>query len=223
MRQFVRCFGEIAFYIVCPDSCSRAGFYSRVVISTYSYFYLTRALTANAYSPYRAPLLESTSHNEVSRQTLLLESTSHHDTASRSCAETRFRQSVGRRCSDHIGAPATALPRVERFPNLKLTPSNGRTTTTTTIDENKSTHLFVKINVFSFKNKKTGYKIEPLQVYNRYRKDLKNFKDKFLLRPQLRKRGGSLNGKVCNRIIELLQNKMSSMSSCMFNEDPPLS
>ncbi|KAG8299254.1 hypothetical protein J6590_105456, partial [Homalodisca vitripennis] len=92
-------------------------------------------------------LLELTSLHDVSKQKLLLESTSHHDTASRSYAETRFRQSVARRCSGHIGAPATALPRVERFSNLKSTPSNGRTTTTTTIDENKSTHLLVKINV----------------------------------------------------------------------------
>ncbi|KAG8319598.1 hypothetical protein J6590_088383 [Homalodisca vitripennis] len=74
-----------------------------------------------------------------------------------------FSSVVARRCSGHIGAPANCTARVERFPNLKSTPSNGMTSTT--IDEkNKSTHLLVKIKVFSFKKKrkKTGYKIEPL-------------------------------------------------------------
>ncbi|KAG8328542.1 hypothetical protein J6590_108055, partial [Homalodisca vitripennis] len=147
---------------------------------------------AIAYSPYRAPLLDSTSHNDVRKQTLfllestshndvrrqnsLLESTSHNDVRrqnsspridftqrrlqakfsvpcrvgciSRPPAGHAQKRVFGRRCSGHIGAPATALPRVERFPNLKSTPSNGRTTTTTTIDENKSKHLLVKINVF---------------------------------------------------------------------------
>ncbi|KAG8316303.1 hypothetical protein J6590_054235 [Homalodisca vitripennis] len=68
-------------------------------------------------------------------------------TASRSWAETRILQSSADAASATSELRLTALTRVERFPNLKSTPSNGMTTTTT-IDENKSTHLLVKINVF---------------------------------------------------------------------------
>ncbi|KAG8299822.1 hypothetical protein J6590_091658 [Homalodisca vitripennis] len=85
----------------------------------------------------------------------------------RSCAETRFRQSTPDAAAVTSELRLTALPRVERFPNLKSTPSNGMTTTT--IDEkNKSTHLLVKMNVFSFKNKKEGIKL------NHYNLNIKN-------------------------------------------------
>ncbi|KAG8241353.1 hypothetical protein J6590_088469 [Homalodisca vitripennis] len=50
-------------------------------------------------------------------------------------AKTRFRQSSPDAAAVTSELRLTALPRVERFPNLKSTPSNGMTTTT--IDEKK--------------------------------------------------------------------------------------
>ncbi|KAG8320447.1 hypothetical protein J6590_068839 [Homalodisca vitripennis] len=97
---------------------------------------------------YRALVfLDSTSdfiNRRPQAKTLLLELASLHDVskqnslslaASRSCAETRFRQSSPDAAAVTSELRLTALPRVERFPNLKSTPSNGMTTTT--IDEKK--------------------------------------------------------------------------------------
>ncbi|KAG8280897.1 hypothetical protein J6590_070360 [Homalodisca vitripennis] len=88
---------------------------------------------------YRALVfLDSTSdfiNRRPQAKTLLLELASLHDAASRSCAETRFRQSSPDAAAVTSELRLTALPRVERFPNLKSTPSNGMTTTT--IDEKK--------------------------------------------------------------------------------------
>ncbi|KAG8319172.1 hypothetical protein J6590_097293, partial [Homalodisca vitripennis] len=71
--------------------------------------------------------------NEVSKQTLrLLTGRLYKLTASQSCAETRFRQSSADAAAATTELRLTSLPDVERFPNLKLSLSNPKTTT---IDE----------------------------------------------------------------------------------------
>ncbi|KAG8316145.1 hypothetical protein J6590_058113 [Homalodisca vitripennis] len=90
-------------------------------------------------------------------QAKLLSSNRLHTTTSASKLSIPCRP-VMRSSADAAAATSelrlTALPQIERSPNLKSTLYNGMTTTTT-IDENKSTHLLSKIivvGVFMFPN-----------------------------------------------------------------------